>query len=201
MSTDDIWHGFVDAFRFDPTTTAALRDGTGYEHLGDLAAFGHAISHLTIAQTVLRAGQAINVLPSHAWLDMDIRTLPGHDDAYVDDLLTQALGDLAPHVTIEHLICEPATISPTDTPLYRTLAEVLHDSFPDTTVIPMIAPSGSDLRFARRMGGNGYGFAVHAPDRTLGHVHGQLHSHDEYLHLEDLRLTVAGYQQLVEKFL
>lgn len=201
VSTDDIWRGFIDAFRFDPTTTAALRDGTGYEHLGDLAAFGHAISHLTIAQTVLRAGQAINVLPSHAWLDMDIRTLPGHDDAYVDDLLTQALGDLAPHVTIEHLICEPATISSTDTPLYRTLAEVLHDSFPDTTVIPMIAPGGSDLRFARRMGGNGYGFAVHAHDRTLGHVHGQLHSHDEYLHLEDLRLTVAGYQQLVEKFL
>ncbi|PSA76036.1 peptidase dimerization domain-containing protein, partial [Corynebacterium diphtheriae] len=77
----------------------ALRDGTGYEHLGDLAAFGPAISHLTLAQTVLRAGQAINVLPSHAWLDMDIRTLPGHADDYVDDLLTQVLGDLATNVT------------------------------------------------------------------------------------------------------
>lgn len=201
VSHSDIWGGFVKAFRFDPVTQASLIDGGDPAPLGELAAFADAVSHLTISQTVLRAGQAINVLPSHAWLEMDIRTLPGQDDAYVDRLLTQALGDLAPEVEIEPLICEEATLSPTNHPLYHALSDTLRDFFPDADVVPMIAPGGSDLRFARRLGGVGYGFAVHARERTLGHAHGQLHSHDEYLYLEDLKLTVAGYEAVIERFL
>lgn len=203
VHSDDTWHGFVRAFRFDPATERKLLDGhpDSYESLGELAAFGDAISHLTIAQTVLRAGQAINVLPSHAWLEMDIRTLPGQSDDYVDQLLNQALADVAPEVTIERLISEEATVSPTDSPLYNAMSDTLLEFFPESTVVPMIAPGGSDLRFARRAGGVGYGFAVHAKQRTLGHAHAQLHSHDEFLYLEDLELTVAGYQRLVTRFL
>ena len=73
--------------------------------------------------------------------------------------------------------------------------------FPKATVVPMIAAGGSDLCFARRLGGVGYGFAVHAQQRTLGHAHGQLHSHDEYLYLEDLELTLRGYLKLAKRFL
>ncbi|MGP5498030.1 M20/M25/M40 family metallo-hydrolase [Corynebacterium flavescens] len=203
ISDSDIWSGFIRAFRFDEHTQQALiagLDPDALRQLGELAGFADAISHLTIAQTVLRAGQAINVLPSHAWLEMDIRTLPGQDQEYVDKLLREALGDLADDVEIEHLISEDATQSPTEHPLYEALADTLREFFPDATVVPMIAPGGSDLRFARRLGGVGYGFAVHAPARSLGHVHGQLHSHDEYLHLEDLKLTVEGYRRVAEKF-
>lgn len=199
VSDSDIWSGFIKAFRFDPETEQALIAGADTAPLGELAGFADAISHLTIAQTVIRAGQAINVLPSHAWLEMDIRTLPGQDDEYVDALLASALVGIDHE--IEHLICEEATVSPTEHPLYQALEATLKEQFPEADVVPMIAPGGSDLRFARRLGGVGYGFAVHAPARTLGHVHGQLHSHDEYLHLEDLELTVKGYQRLVERFL
>ena len=196
-----IWQGFIEAFRFDPDTTAALKAGTDYEQLGELAAYGDAVSHLTISPTVLRAGQAINVLPSHAYLELDIRNLPGQNQDYVDELLNQALGDLAKEVTIERLICEDATISPTDHPLYHAITATMGEFFPKATVVPMIAAGGSDLRFARRLGGVGYGFAVHAQQRTLGHAHGQLHSHDEYLYLEDLELTLRGYLKLAKRFL
>ncbi|MGZ7495549.1 M20/M25/M40 family metallo-hydrolase [Corynebacterium sp. ZY180755] len=199
VTDSDIWKGFIKAFRFDDETEKALIAGADTAPLGELAGFADAISHLTIAQTVIRAGQAINVLPSHAWLEMDIRTLPGQDDDYVDALLTKALEGIDHE--IEHLICEEATVSPTEHPLYEALSATLKEQFPTADVVPMIAPGGSDLRFARRLGGAGYGFAVHAPARTLGHVHGQLHSHDEYLHLEDLELTVKGYMRLVERFL
>lgn len=199
VTDSDIWKGFIKAFRFDDETEKALIAGADTAPLGELAGFADAISHLTIAQTVIRAGQAINVLPSHAWLEMDIRTLPGQDDDYVDALLTKALEGIDHE--IEHLICEEATVSPTEHPLYEALSTTLKEQFPTADVVPMIAPGGSDLRFARRLGGAGYGFAVHAPARTLGHVHGQLHSHDEYLHLEDLELTVKGYMRLVERFL
>ncbi|MGC2864686.1 M20/M25/M40 family metallo-hydrolase [Corynebacterium glutamicum] len=204
VAKDDIWQGFVQAHRFDPETEKALFDGTSpeaYAEFGDLARFAHAVSHLTIAQTVVRAGQAINVLPSHAYLELDIRTLPGQTNDYVDDTLRAALGDLADEVEIEHLISEEATVSPTDSRLYNTLEKVLGDFFPDAPVVPIISSGGSDLRFGRRLGGVGYGFAVHARERTLAEAMGQLHSHDEALYLEDLELTVRGYDSVVREFL
>ena len=204
VAKDDIWQGFVQAFRFDADTEQALLNGTdpsAYEEFGDLARFAHAVSHLTIAQTVVRAGQAINVLPSHAYLELDIRTLPGQTNDYVDEVLRTALGDLADEVEIEHLISEEATVSPTDSGLYRAIEKVLGDFFPDAPVVPIISSGGSDLRFGRRLGGVGYGFAVHARGRTLAEAMGQLHSHDEALHLEDLELTVRGYDAVVREFL
>ena len=150
VTDSDTWRQFVAAFRFDPNTTALVEQGKGYEHLGELAAYGDAISHLTIAQTVLRAGQAINVLPSHAWLELDIRTLPGQSQDYVDSVLYDTLGTDIEY-TIEHLITEDATISPTNHPLYQAISAVFTDFFPDTTVVPTIAAGGSDLRFARRV--------------------------------------------------
>ena len=204
VAKDDIWQGFVQAHRFDPETEKALLEGTdpsAYLEFGDLARFAHAVSHLTIAQTVVRAGQAINVLPSHAYLELDIRTLPGQSDEYVDAVLREALGDLADQVEIEHLISEEATLSPTDSRLYEVLENVMGEFFPDVPVVPVIASGGSDLRFARRLGGVGYGFAIHARERTLGEVLGQLHSHDEALYLEDLDLTVRGYEAVVRQFL
>lgn len=204
VAKDDIWQGLVQAHRFDPATEKALLEGTdpaAYAEFGELSRIAHAISHLTIAQTVVRAGQAINVLPSHAYLELDIRTLPGQSNDYVDEVLRTALGDLAAEVEIEHLISEEATLSPTDSPLYQTLTSVLGDFFPDSPVVPVISTGGSDLRFARKQGGVGYGFAVHAPERTLAYAMGQLHSHDEALHLEDLELTVQGYEAVVKQFL
>lgn len=204
VAKDDIWQGFVQAFRFDPAVEEALLEGTdpeAYGEFGELARFAHAVSHLTIAQTVVRAGQAINVLPSHAYLELDIRTLPGQTNDYVDDVLRKALGDLADEVEIEHLISEEATVSPTDSGLYHVLEKVLGDFFPEAPVVPIISSGGSDLRFGRRLGGVGYGFAVHARERTLAEALGQLHSHDEALHLEDLELTIRGYDAVVREFL
>ena len=204
VSQADLWSRFVGAFRFDAETEATLRttapDGA-YEAFGDLARYAHAISHLTVAETVLRAGGPINVLPSRASLELDIRTLPGQSDDDVDAVLRAALGDLADEVRIERLISEPATESPTDSALYEAIEEVIGSFFPDATVVPVLASGGSDLRFGRRLGGVGYGFALHARERTLAEVNAQLHAHDEHVYLDDLALTVTAYDRLVRRFL
>ena len=105
-ATDEVWAGFVRAFEFDATTETSLINGTyegDYSEFEDLAAFAHAISHVTVAQTVAHSGGPINVMPSHATLELDIRTLPGVNDDDVDAAIAAALGDLAEHVTIERL--------------------------------------------------------------------------------------------------
>ncbi|WP_165164769.1 M20/M25/M40 family metallo-hydrolase [Corynebacterium qintianiae] len=201
VASDELWEGYVRAFRFDPATEQALLRGSSYESLGDLARYSHAMSHLTISPTVLRAGNAINVLPSTAHLELDIRPLPGQSQEDIDALLRDALGDLADRVTIEHLITEDATVSPTSGPLYESIVDTFSDFFPGVPVVPTIAAGGSDLRFARREGGVGYGFALHQSGQTLGNVLDLLHSHDEFVEVADVELTVKAYRALVRRFL
>ena len=200
VRADEIWEGYVRAWKFDPATEEALLRGEGYEAFGQLESYSHAMSHLTISPTVLRAGNGINVLPSEAWLELDIRPLPGQTQEEIDSLLRSALGELADEVEITHLITEDGTVSPTSGPLFEAICQTFDEFFPGVPVVPTIAAGGSDLRFARRKGGVGYGFALHAREETLGSVLGQLHSHDESVSVEDVDLTVRAYRSLIRRF-
>ena len=200
VRADEIWEGYVRAWKFDPATEAALMRGEGYEAFSQLESYSHAMSHLTISPTVLRAGNGINVLPSEAWLELDIRPLPGQTQEEIDSLLRDALGELADEVEITHLITEDGTVSPTSGPLFEAICQTFDEFFPGVPVVPTIAAGGSDLRFARRKGGVGYGFALHAREETLGSVLGQLHSHDESVSVEDVDLTVRAYRSLIRRF-
>ena len=200
LRSDDIWEGYVRAWKFDPDTEAALLAGSGYDAFGQLESYSHAMSHLTISPTVLRAGGAINVLPSVAWMELDIRPLPGQTQEEIDALLRDALGEIADDVEITHLITEDGSVSPTSGPLYDAILSTFNEFFPDVPVVPTIAAGGSDLRFARRKGGVGYGFALHGRGETLGSVLGELHSHDESVAVEDVDLTVRAYRSLIRRF-
>lgn len=200
VRSDDIWEGYVRAWKFDPDTEQALLSGEGYEAFGQLEGYSHAMSHLTISPTVLRAGEAINVLPSVAWMELDIRPLSGQTQEEIDDLLREALDDLADDVEITHLITEPGSVSPTSGPLFDAIVDTFDEFFPGVPVVPTIAAGGSDLRFARRKGGVGYGFALHGRGETLGSVLGELHSHDESVAVEDVDLTVRAYRSLIRRF-
>lgn len=201
---DHVWSWFVEAFHFDPDTTAALVDGSAgdatYETFGKLAAFAHSFSHTNIAFTGIHGGSAINVIPSKAYLNLDIRAHPTDTADSVDAALIAALGDMADAIRIEHLNNETPSASPAEGPLWDAMAATFGEFFPEASVVPVYASGGSDLRFARRMGGVGYGFALHARPRDLASANNELHSHDECLHLEDLELTVKAYDALVQRF-
>ena len=203
-ATDEVWASFVRAFEFDETTETSLINGTyegDYSEFEDLAAFAHAISHVTVAQTVARSGGPINVMPSHATLELDIRTLPGVDDDDVDAAITAALGDLSEYVTIERLLSEAATASSIDTDLYRAIEAALVKRYPGASVVPVLFPGGSDLRVARRRGGIGYGFGAVDSGASLGQVYSQLHAHDEHIALADVRATVEVLHEVATTYL
>ncbi|WP_019126247.1 M20/M25/M40 family metallo-hydrolase [Actinomyces sp. ph3] len=204
QASDEIWAGFVRAFEFDSELEESLISGTyrgDYGEFGDLAAYAHAVSHMTVAQTVVRAGGPINVLPSSGELELDIRTLPGQSDDDVDRAITEALGELAEHVTIERLLSERATASSIETKLYRTIEEVLREAHPGAVVVPILFPGGSDLRVGRRKGGGGYGFGSCASGATLGEVYSQLHAHDEHMPIEDVASTARELERLVRLYI
>ena len=204
QASDEIWAGFVRAFEFESELEESLISGTyrgDYGEFGDLAAYAHAVSHMTVAQTVARAGGPINVLPSSGELELDIRTLPGQSDDDVDHAITEALGELADHVTIERLLSEQATASSIDTKLYRAIEETLTQANPGAKVVPILFPGGSDLRVGRHKGGVGYGFGSCSSGATLGQVYSQLHAHDEHIAVEDVVSTVCALDHLTRVFI
>lgn len=204
QASDEIWAGFVRAFEFDSELEESLISGTyrgDYGEFGDLAAYAHAVSHMTVAQTAARAGGPINVLPSSGELELDIRTLPGQSDDDVDHAITEALGELADHVTIERLLSEQATASSIDTKLYRAIEETLTQANPGANVVPILFPGGSDLRVGRHKGGVGYGFGSCSSGATLGQVYSQLHAHDEHIAVEDVVSTVCALDHLTRVFI
>lgn len=204
QASDEIWAGFVRAFEFDSELEESLINGSyrgDYSDFGDLAAYTHAVSHMTVAQTVVRAGGPINVLPSSGELELDIRTLPGQSDDDVDRAITEALGELADHVTIERLLSERATASSIDTKLYRAIEETLTQTNPGAKVVPILFPGGSDLRVGRHKGGVGYGFGSCSSGATLGQVYSQLHAHDEHIAVEDVVSTVCALDHLTRVFI
>lgn len=204
QASDEIWAGFVRAFEFDSELEESLISGTyrgDYSEFGDLAAYAHAVSHMTVAQTVVRAGGPINVLPSSGELELDIRTLPGQSDDDVDRAITEALGELTEHVTIERLLSERATASSIDTKLYRAIEETLTQANPGAKVVPILFPGGSDLRVGRHKGGVGYGFGSCSSGATLGQVYSQLHAHDEHIAVEDVVSTVCALDHLTRVFI
>ena len=204
QASDEIWAGFVCAFEFDSELEESLISGTyrgDYSEFGDLAAYAHAVSHMTVAQTVARAGGPINVLPSSGELELDIRTLPGQSDDDVDRAITEALGELAEHVTIERLLSERATASSIDTKLYWAIEETLTQANPGAKVVPILFPGGSDLRVGRHKGGVGYGFGSCSSGATLGQVYSQLHAHDEHIAVEDVVSTVCALDHLTRVFI
>ena len=204
QASDEIWAGFVRAFEFDSELEESLISGTycgDYGEFGDLAAYAHAVSHMTVAQTVVRAGGPINVLPSSGELELDIRTLPGQSNDDVDRAITEALGELAEHVTIERLLSERATASSIDTKLYRAIEETLTQANPGAKVVPILFPGGSDLRVGRRKGGVAYRFGSCSSGATLGQVYSQLHAHDEHIAVEDVVSTVCALDHLTRVFI
>ncbi|HVV24829.1 MAG TPA: M20/M25/M40 family metallo-hydrolase [Pseudonocardiaceae bacterium] len=105
--------------------------------------------------TVLRAGTKVNVIPSTATADVDVRVLPGVEDevlATLDELI-------GPGITREFLGHQQAVDAPMDTPWFAAMADALRAHDPDAVVVPYCMGGGTDAKAFTQLGIQCYGFA------------------------------------------
>lgn len=123
-----------------------------------LGAQGRIIETLlrnTATPTIVRAGgESINVVPSVASVDLDVRLLPGFTP---QDAIAELRPLIGRDVELETLSFEegPAKV---DMGLFGTLAEILRQADPGGVPTPLMVHGVTDARFFSRLGIQTYGF-------------------------------------------
>ena len=202
----DTWRAFLEGMGYPEDVVASLLDP---DRFGDaiaalpvgMARQFHACTHTTIAPTMMRAGIKTNVIPDRVDLQLDIRTLPGQRLADVQALLDEALGDLSDRVTVVESHDDPATASPTDTPLWDTLAKVTQDVYAGSHLVPALSAGATDARFFRRLGIPAYGFGLFSEKLTLEDFGRMFHGDDERVDVESLRLSTEMFAAVARDLL
>jgi acetylornithine deacetylase/succinyl-diaminopimelate desuccinylase-like protein len=203
----DAWRRFIEGIGLPPDITEALLDPQRIEAfcqefpaLG-LARQAHACTHTTMAPTVMSAGSKVNVIPDRVTMEVDIRTLPGWELPEVEAMLRDAIGDLAADVEIAWNFTDPASTSPTDTPLWNAIERVARQSYPDASCVPYLTVGATDARFFRRLGTVAYGFGLFSRRLTFEDYATMFHGIDERVDVESLGLSARLWDGLARQAL
>ncbi|HKN52374.1 MAG TPA: M20/M25/M40 family metallo-hydrolase [Amycolatopsis sp.] len=105
--------------------------------------------------TMLEAGYKVNVIPSTASAQVDVRVLPGTEEA----LLAEIDGLLGEGVTREFVAHQPPVQAPVDSVWFDAMAAALRAEDPEAVVVPYCMGGGTDAKAFAQLGIDCYGFA------------------------------------------
>ncbi len=148
----------------------------------------------TVTPTMLRAGVKVNVIPTTAEAQLDVRRLPGETREELIARFRQVVNDPMVEVVAGSGPQLPATdASPLTTPLYRAIERVILRIHPEDVVIPYMSRGATDGSFLRARGIAVYGaplFVLEGPDSLA-------HGNDERISLKNLEDGVELLWQIV----
>jgi len=148
----------------------------------------------TATPTVLSAGSKTNIIPGEATARLDIRVLPGQDEALKVGL-REVVGD---DIDIRWGRWWPATEAAVDAPLLAVLQSAITEQDPDGLVVPYLLPASTDNKHFARLGIAGYGFVpLRVPEGF--DVFGQFHSADERIPVESLEFSVRVTERILRE--
>jgi acetylornithine deacetylase/succinyl-diaminopimelate desuccinylase-like protein len=122
---------------------------------GTASGFIQASLRTTTNPTVLTAGYKHNVVPDTAEALVDIRTLPGEEDAVLA-AVQQLIG---PDIEIEVMHRDVGLENEFSGPLIDAIRGTLAAHDPGADVLPYLLPAGTDNKALSKLGITGYGFA------------------------------------------
>ncbi|MEV3937518.1 M20/M25/M40 family metallo-hydrolase [Glycomyces sp. NPDC049804] len=132
--------------------------------------------------TVLRAGYKVNVIPEHAYAEVDGRVLPGGEaefEATMDELC-------GPDVRWEYQHRTQPLAAPVDSPTFAAMRAAVRRFDPEGLPVPFCMSGGTDAKQFAQLGITGYGFSPLGQTAELGY--GRLaHGVDERVPVEGLR--------------
>jgi acetylornithine deacetylase/succinyl-diaminopimelate desuccinylase-like protein len=122
---------------------------------GTASGFIRGSLRTTTNPTALSAGYKHNVIPDTAEALIDIRTLPGHEDAVLDQV--RAL--VGPDIDVVILHSDIGLENPFSGDLVDAMVGALNRADPVASVLPYLLSGGTDNKALSKLGITGYGFA------------------------------------------
>ena len=129
-----------------------------------------AMLHTTVVPTLLRAGNKLDVIPSVAEAQLDVRRLPSESKEEIVARFRQIINDPVVEVSVAAgMQMPPAEPSSITTTLYHAMEHAIGRMYPRDSVVPYMALGASDGSFLRARGIAVYGvpiFVREGPDNN-----------------------------------
>ena len=178
----------------DPAAASRALDDAGVDPI--LRRSIDAMLRDTVTPNVLRAGRKVNVIPSAGEAEVDIRTLPGTDQAALLAELRSVVGDDA---VLEAIATLPAVEWPADAEIVRTIDAALRDADPDGIPLPMMITLGTDAKAFEQLGIPCYGFAPVKLEPDMPFL-SLFHGHDERIPVSALAFGLPVLADVVARY-
>ncbi len=157
---------------------------------------------VTLAPTMAHASDAMNVIPSRAWIKVDCRVPPGLGEEVARRRVEEVLGTTGSGLEIEFFDETVGNASAVATPLMDAIDRWVTANDPGAATVPVILPGFSDSRWWRDVFPDcvAYGFF---PQRhmTLFETAPLVHSADERIDVRDLGFAASFYADLARDLL
>ena len=158
------------------------------------AASTNAMLRTTTALTVVKAGNAENVIPGEAEAIVNFRLLPGDTLASVTEHVKSKAGNERFELLALPGAVEASPISPTASASYQRIERTMRELFPDVLVIPGLMIAATDSRHFTGLSDHVYRFSpVRAKPEDLSRFHGT----NERLGITNLAEVIRFYHQLL----
>jgi acetylornithine deacetylase/succinyl-diaminopimelate desuccinylase-like protein len=150
----------------------------------------------TATPNVLRAGKKVNVIPGSAEAEIDVRTLPGTDQAAFIEHLREVVGTDA---DVEPVVMLPSVEWPADAEIVGHMRDALAGADPEATPVPMMITPGTDAKALAQLGIPCYGFAPLRLDADMPFL-SLFHGHDERVPVSALGFGLPVLGDVVARY-
>jgi acetylornithine deacetylase/succinyl-diaminopimelate desuccinylase-like protein len=151
----------------------------------------NALLRNTVALTILKGGEKVNVIPAESSVQFDSRILPNEKH----DLFLRRMQRIAgPDVEVVSTAKGESIPSSFNTPYFSAISAVVRRMKGKIPVLPFVTTGATDLRYFRRLGIPAYGFfPMTLSKEELFRMHGL----NERISVENMREALEGTVRIV----
>src|ERR1700680_4777432 len=167
------------------------------KHISDESPMWNSMLRDTIAPTMLQAGVRVNVVPSEATANLNIRMLPGHSIEELMGQFTKIVND--PQIKFQLAPDSGENAPPSDlkSRLFQTIERLTPQDFPGAITVPLLGTGATDSSSLRLHKVQAYGLESFPLIESDG---SRVHADDERIPVDSFHKGVVFLYHVVSDF-
>jgi acetylornithine deacetylase/succinyl-diaminopimelate desuccinylase-like protein len=168
-----------------------------YRHLSEQSPMWNSMLRDTIAPTILQAGVRVNVIPSEATANLNVRMLPGHSIEELIGQFVKIVNDPQIRFQLAPDSGENAPSSDITSPLYETIERLTPQEFPGAITVPLLGTGYTDSAVLRLHRVQAYGLE---PFPLTQADYSRVHGDEERMSVDGFHKGVVFLYHVVSNF-